>query len=62
MSNRPVCIVTGGTSGIGLATARAFAAKDYDLAVCARNKERLDKTASELSNQFDVRVHHAVAD
>lgn len=62
MTNRPVCIVTGGTSGIGLATARAFAANGYDLAICARNKEQLDNTGSELSTRFDVRVHHAVAD
>jgi NAD(P)-dependent dehydrogenase (short-subunit alcohol dehydrogenase family) len=62
MSNRPVCIVTGGTSGIGLATAERFADAGYNLALCARNEERLDKTASELSKRFDARVHHAVAD
>ena len=39
-SNR-VCLVTGGSSGIGLATAKLFAAKGYDVAICGRNMDNL---------------------
>lgn len=35
-------VVTGGSSGIGLATAKAFAARGADVAILARDQERLD--------------------
>lgn len=44
----PVCIVTGGTSGIGLATAKLFAATGYRIASCGRNKDRLAHAESEI--------------
>lgn len=40
-SNRPVCLITGGSSGIGLATAKLFASKGYDISICGRNLEKL---------------------
>ncbi len=56
MSSRPVCIVTGGSSGIGLETARRFASEGYDVAVCARNEERLVAVEKELAETFSVDV------
>jgi 3-dehydrosphinganine reductase len=47
MSNRSV-IVTGGSSGIGLATALAFAAAGDHVAVVARNAPRLETAAQRL--------------
>ncbi len=44
----PVCAVTGGSSGIGLATAQLFAARDYAVSICGRDSERLAAAASSL--------------
>jgi|SRR6516162_6436351 3-oxoacyl-[acyl-carrier protein] reductase len=41
-------IVTGASKGIGRAIALAFAAEGADVAICARGKDALDKTAAEL--------------
>ena len=41
--------ITGGSSGIGLATARACAAAGADVALLARNAERLEKARQEVA-------------
>lgn len=41
-------VITGGTTGIGLATARAFIAQGAHVIVTGQNQERLDKAAQEL--------------
>ncbi len=41
-------LVTGGSSGIGLATARLLKASGAKIAICGRNQERLNKVAQEL--------------
>lgn len=40
---RPVCVVTGGTSGIGLETARRFAREGFRIVACGRDRRRLDQ-------------------
>jgi NAD(P)-dependent dehydrogenase (short-subunit alcohol dehydrogenase family) len=45
-------VVTGGTSGIGLAAVRIFLADGAKVAFCARGAERLDKVVAELSAEF----------
>jgi NAD(P)-dependent dehydrogenase (short-subunit alcohol dehydrogenase family) len=40
-NTKPVCLITGGSSGIGLATAKLFAAQGYHLAICGRNGNAL---------------------
>lgn len=62
MSSRPVCAITGGTSGIGLATARRFAAAGYDLALCARNAKALGALGQEIEAEFQTRVYTAATD
>src|SRR5580704_4879717 len=42
------CIVTGGGSGIGLATARELARLGAKIAICGRTKSKLDTAADEL--------------
>lgn len=45
----PVCLVTGGTKGIGLATAKRFAAAGYRIASCGRDAEQLGKAEAEIN-------------
>jgi NAD(P)-dependent dehydrogenase (short-subunit alcohol dehydrogenase family) len=46
-----VVVVTGGTAGVGRATARAFAARGAAVAVLARDPARLEETRAELSGR-----------
>jgi NAD(P)-dependent dehydrogenase (short-subunit alcohol dehydrogenase family) len=45
-----VALVTGGSGGIGLATARLLARRGAVTVICGRSKERLDKAVGEMGN------------
>ena len=54
-------LITGGSGGIGLATARAFAAEGCALHLAARTPEKLRAARENISRAFDVPVTvHAV--
>ncbi|HQY87480.1 MAG TPA: SDR family oxidoreductase [Tepidisphaeraceae bacterium] len=49
-------VITGATSGIGLATAHRFAREGYDLAICARNSDRLEEVQQTIEREHSVKV------
>jgi 3-oxoacyl-[acyl-carrier protein] reductase len=51
-----VAIVAGSSSGIGKATALAFAAEGANLALCARRQAELDEVAGEAQSRFGVQT------
>lgn len=49
-------LITGATSGIGMATASLFAEKGYRVIITGRRRERLDLFRSQLTEQFEAEV------
>ncbi len=55
-------IITGGSVGIGLAVAHGLAAEGVEVAILARNKERVENEASEIGRAHGVRALGISAD
>lgn len=49
-----IAVITGGNSGIGLATAQLFQEQGAQVIINARNEKRLKETKEQLGDQFDV--------
>jgi hypothetical protein len=54
---RPVALVTGASSGIGLELARVAAARGHDVVLVARGRDALRALAEELARVHDARAH-----
>ncbi|MCG2594280.1 SDR family oxidoreductase [Ramlibacter sp. XY19] len=54
-------VVTGGSSGIGLATAELFLAAGAAVSICGRDADRLQTAAAALRSQFPQAQLHAQA-
>lgn len=55
-------LITGATSGIGYELSKVFARNGYSLVIIARDKNALEKTANELSSEFNAQVQIIAAD
>lgn len=65
--SRPACLITGGSSGIGLATAKLFASKGYDIAICGRDESKLRAAKVQIlesagASKHDIRCLAMTAD
>lgn len=58
----PAVVVTGGSSGIGLAIARRFAKAGQTIVLVARNAGPLREAAGAIEREFDVPAHAIVLD
>lgn len=58
---KPVALVTGGTSGIGLAVARELGQRGHRVFLCARSEEKVKQTVEDLRAE-GLEVEGAAAD
>ncbi len=56
MADDRVLVITGASTGIGAATARAAAAEGYSLVLAARSRDKLDALVSELGDDRALAV------
>lgn len=52
--SRKLALITGASSGLGVAFARRAASMGFDVALIARREDRLQQLASELSSKYGV--------
>jgi uncharacterized protein len=59
---RRLALITGASSGIGLALARIYAQQGWDLILTARRHDRLLRLCDEITLRFGVEAHAYAAD
>ena len=62
MSERPLALVTGASSGLGACFARQLAAAGHDLVIAARRSQRLDQLATSLRADHGAQVNCVTVD
>src|SRR5262244_3466335 len=55
-------LVTGGSKGLGLRMARAFAEVGADVFICSRNEDELRTAAAFIGSGLKARVEYMIAD
>lgn len=62
LSNHPIALITGASSGIGSALADEFAQHGYDVILAARSVSKMEAHAIELEQRFGIAAHVIPAD
>jgi short-subunit dehydrogenase len=62
MQGSGTALVTGASSGLGVALSEELAARGYDLVLAARSKAPMDELASRLYGRFGVKITVIVTD
>ena len=57
-----VALVTGGSSGIGLAVAQKLAQEKVNVILCARDAKRLEQEAADIQSKYGVHAQAIAAD
>ncbi len=57
-----IALITGASSGIGEACAKAFASEGANLILTARRKDRLDILKDDLMSKYDIKIHNIQLD
>jgi NAD(P)-dependent dehydrogenase (short-subunit alcohol dehydrogenase family) len=53
-TSNKIAVVTGGSAGVGRATALGFAAAGYDVAICGRRADALEAVAAETGGYWEI--------
>lgn len=57
-----IAVITGGSSGLGVQIAKAYASQGAKIALFARREEKLKAVAEEIAEEFGVETMYAVTD
>jgi retinol dehydrogenase-13 len=57
-----LCVISGATSGVGLAAAKRLVAGGADIVLVARNQKKAEEVRSQLKSNADVRIDIVFAD
>ncbi|MGQ9547930.1 MAG: SDR family oxidoreductase [Roseiflexus sp.] len=62
MNQKPVCLITGATSGIGEVTARELARQGMHVVIVGRSRERVAATVARIKQATGIEVETLIAD